>query len=158
MHQAGRNCHSREKCHCPNSIISSIGTSNPPELSCLTGSLFSASCYPALHRKRQDLLGSLAPKQLQWHPASRACRCHILECFMTGEMKAQPQSCMSEGTTGRWKPDKQFSSCRRMVSLPERGALQQCLPQQMLGPKLEARIWARGERNKQSCESCPHLH
>lgn len=52
VHQAIRDCYSREKCHCPNSIISSIGTSNPPHLSCLTRSLFSASCFPALQKQK----------------------------------------------------------------------------------------------------------
>lgn len=108
--------------------------------------------------ERQDVLGSPAPKQLRWHLASRAWRCLTLECFVAGEMNAQPPSCMSEGITGRRKPDKQFSRCRRMVSLPERGDTQQCLPQQVLGPEVESRIWARRERNKESCESCPHLN
>lgn len=45
-------CHSGEKCDCPNFITSDIGTSNPLHLGCLAGSLFSASCYPTLHRQK----------------------------------------------------------------------------------------------------------
>lgn len=149
MHQASRDCHSRENSHYPNSIISSIGTSNPPELSCLTGiSVLSFLLHIPSQAEGQDLLRSPAPKQLQWHLASRACRCLILECFMAGEMNAQPQSCMSEETTERRTPDEQFSRYRRMVSLPERGAIQQCLPQQVPGPenlskkrKKQAKLW-----------------
>lgn len=88
MNQAGRDCHSREKCHCPNSIISSIGTSSPPELSWISVHSFLLPSPP--QAEKQDLLGWPALKQLRWHLASRACRCLILECSVQERRMHKP--------------------------------------------------------------------
>lgn len=150
MYQAGRGCHSREKCHCPNSIIKSMVTSNPPELNCLTGSLFSPPCYPAPHRQRGRMyLGHLPQKSCSDTLQIGHVGVLSLNALWWERWMHSPRAvCQREQRGEERKPDEQFSRCRRMVSLPERGDTQQCLPQQVPGPEVEARIWARRERNK----------
>lgn len=81
-----QDCHSSEKCHWD---FCSTGTSSPPELSWISVHNILLPSPP--QADRQDLLGWPALKQLQWHLASRTCRCLILECSMQERWMPKPR-------------------------------------------------------------------